>query len=279
MQPTPFDDPVSKAVSALSLSAPSLPPGLQDSARGSTIPRLANPLPTHNTQSSPPLYQYPYERSGGASLQNPARQSSYTNPISGANQTQPQGQAYHIDRGTPAYYQPPRLQQSPYSQGAAPRNESKRESSQAEPEEDFIVKIGASVYNATYDYTEGKAKSVCQSMLSHHGTKYYGAPGLVRESSAHAIENYISWKAQAREKAKGKEKSLDCSSSPSGGSNPPPQRRRLEAKEGGRAHSYAGTGKEKSKKEDKDAGGSKEKGKKDEKTKKDKKDDKKRQRP
>ena len=104
-------------------------------------------------------------------------------------------------------------------------------------------------------YIEGEPDDVCRHMRRHYSTAWYGARGRVRNSSAHAIENYNTWKSQERKKAEDKETSSESSSSPSGGSDPPPQRRRLEDKEGGRGHHYAGTGKDKSIGEHNDAGG------------------------
>ncbi|KAM0804829.1 hypothetical protein BDR22DRAFT_885496 [Usnea florida] len=125
--------------------------------------------------------------------------------------------------------------------------------SQAEPEENSIVRIGASEYIASRDYTKGKAKHKCGSMLRHHDERYYGARGRVRNCSQHAIENYEAWKSQQRKEAEGDEDSDEPPLSPPGGSNPPPQRGRL-GDTGGRRHHHAGTGKEKSTREHEDAG-------------------------
>ena len=204
-QQAPFDESVSNAVGNISLNAPSLP-------------RLA------------PAYTSSYGERPGADLRNPTQQYSYTDPIRGVEQSRGTGPAFHINRDADAYYQPPLLQQSPYAQGFDPQNESRRELSQAEPDEDSIVEIGDSVFNTRYNYVGRNPRSRCRSDLSHRGIKYYGAPGRVRESSAHAIENYNAWKSQAYKKAKGEESSSKSSSSPSGGSDPPPQRRRPEDK-------------------------------------------------
>ena len=136
--------------------------------------------------------------------------------------------------------------QSPYEKSGTNQTQS-----HAEPEEDSIVWIGASEFITTIDYTEGKAENKCGSSLSHHFTKYYGAPGRARNTSRHAIENYEAWKSQQRKKAKRDEDSLEP---PSGRSDPPPQRDRLGDK-GGRGHHHAETGKGKPSREHEDAGG------------------------
>ena len=181
----PSDDSVSNALGALSLGATSLP------------------------RSGPASYRYQSDIIGDASGQDSLLQSSLTNRISATSQIQSQSQAYRIDRGAP----PP--QQSAYSQVAPPQNESGRELSRAERNENSIVMIGNSEFNATKDYLLGKKpgkkpKPVCRSSLAHRAEKYYGAIGLVRESSPHAIANYKSWKKQARKLAKGEKKSSEA---------------------------------------------------------------------
>ena len=70
-------DSVSEGVGALNLTATSLPRDFHESAQGRTGSGLADTFATHDTQSSRPRFEYPYERSGGAILPNPAQQSSY----------------------------------------------------------------------------------------------------------------------------------------------------------------------------------------------------------
>ena len=125
LEATPFDDPVSQAVSALSLGAPSVPRGLQDSAQGSTISEFADPLSIHKAQSSNPSYLYSFRDIEGAGLQDPTQQYSYTDPITGAVQSLGSGQTFHTDRHTSTYSQSPSIQQSSYSQVAIPQYESK----------------------------------------------------------------------------------------------------------------------------------------------------------
>ena len=128
MEATPFDEPVSQAVSALSLGAPSVPRDLRHSARGSTIPEFADPLSIHKAQSSTPSYEYSYRDFAGAGLPDPTQQYSYTDSITGAEQSLGPGPTYYMNRQTSKYLQPPPIQQSPhspYSQIATPRYESK----------------------------------------------------------------------------------------------------------------------------------------------------------
>ena len=146
----------------------------------------------------------------------PDLQARFNDPVSNAFGT--------LSLSATSLPQGPPFQSSPHLQVVPPRNESRRELSRAELEEDSIIEIGDSKFNTRDEYVRRTERIQCQSRLKHLDYEYYGARGRVRESSAHATQNYNAWKSRERKRAKGEETS---SSSDSGQSDPPPQRVRL----------------------------------------------------